>query len=80
LDDHDIQRVRSACLQAALDAYEDAGLRGLCAEGRWEYALAAIRRVDRNILCPQSEPERNGPAPPTIEVDSAPYRPHNRLG
>ena len=25
---------------------EDAGIRGLCAEGRWEAALAAIRHVD----------------------------------
>ncbi len=28
--------VRSACLEAALEAYEDAGISGLCAEGRWE--------------------------------------------
>ncbi len=38
--------VRTACLNAALAAYEDAGIRGLCAEGRWEAALAAIRTVD----------------------------------
>ena len=31
---------------AALAAYEDAGIHGLCAEGRWEAALAAIRHVD----------------------------------
>lgn len=35
--------VRAACLQAALEAYEDAGVRGLCAEGRWERAVEAIR-------------------------------------
>ena len=40
------QRVRAACLDAALAAYEDAGIRGLCADGRWEAALAAIRHVD----------------------------------
>jgi len=28
--------VRQACLTAALRAYEDAGLSGLCQEGRWE--------------------------------------------
>lgn len=38
--------LRQACLQAAADAYEDAGLRGLCAEGRWECALDAMRAVD----------------------------------
>ncbi|HEX8393720.1 MAG TPA: hypothetical protein VF665_15375 [Longimicrobium sp.] len=38
--------VRRACAEAAADAYEDAGIRGLCAEGRWEAAHDAIRRVD----------------------------------
>ena len=40
------ETVRAACLDAAILAYEDAGIRGLCAEGRWEAALAAIRRLD----------------------------------
>jgi hypothetical protein len=35
--------VRQACLAAALQAYEDAGLSGLCHEGRWEYAVDAMR-------------------------------------
>lgn len=39
------EHVRAACLQAALDAYEDAGLRGLCAEGRWECAIDAVRSL-----------------------------------
>ncbi len=38
--------VRSACLKAAADAYEDAGLQGLCAEGRFERALDAVRELD----------------------------------
>jgi hypothetical protein len=34
----------------ALQAYEEAGLSGLCGEGRWEVALGAIRDYDvRNI-------------------------------
>jgi hypothetical protein len=41
-----VETVRAACLNAALAAYEDAGIQGLCAEGRWEAALAAIRHVD----------------------------------
>jgi hypothetical protein len=41
-----LERVRAACVNAALAAYEDAGVRGLCADGRWEAALAAIRGVD----------------------------------
>ena len=39
-----VETVRAA-LDAALKAYEDAGIRGLCAEGRWEAALAAIRHL-----------------------------------
>ena len=41
-----LEAVRQACLQAAVDAYEDAGIRGLCDEGRWECALTAIRGLD----------------------------------
>jgi pentatricopeptide repeat protein len=41
-----IEAVRAACLDAAVLAYEDAGIRGLCADGRWEAALAAIRQMD----------------------------------
>ena len=40
------EAVRRACLEAALRGHEDAGQRGLCAEGRWEAAVAAIREVD----------------------------------
>ena len=45
-----VETVRAACLDAALKAYEDAGIRGLCAEGRWEAALAAIRHVDLSAV------------------------------
>ena len=48
-----VEAARAACLEAALLAYEDAGIRGLCAEGRWEAAVAAIRHVD---LCGVVEP------------------------
>ena len=41
-----VETVHAACLVAALVAYEDAGIRGLCADGQWEAALAAIRHVD----------------------------------
>jgi hypothetical protein len=50
------EAVRAVCLNAALEAYEDAGIRGLCAEGRWEAALAAIRHVDLSgVLEPRSD-------------------------
>lgn len=40
------ESVRQACLTAALRAHEDAGIRGLCAEGRWEAAVSAMRSLD----------------------------------
>lgn len=45
------RRVRATCLESAKQAYEDAGVQGLCAEGRWEAALSAIEAIDvRTIL------------------------------
>jgi len=41
-----IEAVREACVTAALKGYEDAGLSGLCHEGRWECAISAIRVAD----------------------------------
>ena len=37
------EAIRQACITAALQAYEDAGISGLCHEGRWEYAVDAMR-------------------------------------
>ncbi|MBL8250089.1 MAG: hypothetical protein JNK31_00315 [Candidatus Competibacter sp.] len=51
------ERVRSACVQAALDAYQDAGLSGLCAEGRWEYTIGALRQMDLSPLLADPAPE-----------------------
>jgi hypothetical protein len=44
------QTVREACIRAALDGYERAGLGGLCAEGRWEMAIDAIRSLDLDAV------------------------------
>ena len=44
------EAVRDACVQAALLAYEDAGIQGLCAEGRWECALGAIHGIDLEAI------------------------------
>jgi len=40
------ETVRTACLKAAQEAYENAGISGLCEEGRWECAISAIRSLD----------------------------------
>jgi len=39
------EAVRAACIEAALAAYEDAGIQGLCAEGRWEVAVGAMQSL-----------------------------------
>ena len=38
--------VREACIATAQQAYEEAGISGLCAEGRWENALGAMQMLD----------------------------------
>jgi PAS domain S-box-containing protein len=55
------ERVRQACIAAALQAYEDAGLSGLCQEGRWEYAVDAMRSVSLRPLVQTPDPEAEGP-------------------
>lgn len=53
VDEHDQQlaeRVRTACVSTALEAYHDAGLSGLCAEGRWEYTIGVLRQLDLTPL------------------------------
>ena len=42
--------IRTAVLQAAARAYEDAGIQGLCDEGRWEAAVGAARQLDLATL------------------------------
>ena len=39
------EQVRRACLEQAMAAYEEGGLSGLCAEGRWELAMDALRSM-----------------------------------
>jgi hypothetical protein len=50
LSDKEKRRVaevlRDACLRAALDAYERAGLAGLCEEGCWEMAVDALKTLN----------------------------------
>ena len=40
------EAVRRACIDASLEAYEDAQVRGLCREGAWEVAIEAVRSLD----------------------------------
>ena len=54
------ETVRAACLDAARQAYEDAGILGLCADGRWEAALSAIRQMDLSSVHETAKPESAG--------------------
>jgi hypothetical protein len=45
-----LEEVRRRCLEAALAAWEDAGVSGLCADGRWECVVRALREVPLDDL------------------------------
>ena len=55
------EAVREACIRAALDAYEDAGLSGLCHEGRWECAMDAVRALDIEAVIRALPPPSENP-------------------
>ena len=44
------ETVRAACIKTALETYEEGGVLGLCAEGRWEYAISALQQLDLDTL------------------------------
>ena len=47
------EAVRAACIKAALEAYEEGGVLGLCAEGRWEYAISTLQQLNLDTLAKQ---------------------------
>lgn len=40
------EAVRAACLEAAVEAWEQGGMSGLCVEGRWDLALDRLRSLE----------------------------------
>ena len=54
------EAVRTACIKAALDAYEEGGILGLCAEGRWEYAISTLQQLDLAKLIQEHRPIDQG--------------------
>lgn len=60
--------IRDACVQAALDGYEQAQIAGLCQEGAWECAVDAIRRIDMKELL--TTMETAAPRPPREPASS----------
>jgi len=54
------EQIRGALVQAALLAYEDAAIRGLCCEGAWEVAVDAMRDLDLSRVVDQIPPSPAG--------------------
>lgn len=52
------EAVRQGCAALAREAYEQAGLSGLCGEGRWEFALDALQQHDIDTLIAMGRNER----------------------
>lgn len=50
------ESIRAACIQAAVDGYENASISGLCGEGAFEAAISAIRMLDLNSLAQDEKP------------------------
>lgn len=65
------EQVRAACLEAALAAYEQAGIAGLCGEGRWELAIQAIRTLDLARLLEEDLLSSSGPTEPRYDVSQS---------
>jgi len=59
------EAVRSACVQAALDGYEQAQIAGLCQEGAWECAVDAIRMLDLKTVLQAMTEEQPPPRGPS---------------
>ena len=47
--------VREACVRAAIDGYEQGGISGLCAEGRFDMAMDSVRALDLDGVVPPVE-------------------------
>lgn len=52
------EAVRQACLKAADAAYEDAGISGLCGEGRFEVALDRVGALDLSAVIEEAIQKR----------------------
>jgi hypothetical protein len=44
------EKIREACAKEFIRAYEEAGIKGLCEEGRIEFAVDAVRSLNLEKL------------------------------
>jgi len=49
------EAVRAQLIAAALDAWEQAGLAGLCHDGRFEFLIGALRRAPLDTHPPDAD-------------------------
>ncbi|GAB3017447.1 hypothetical protein GCM10027098_10370 [Bowmanella dokdonensis] len=54
-----LERFRQQCIQELKLAYQQAGMLGLCAEGRFEAAISAIESLNCAILLTDQGPDNN---------------------
>jgi hypothetical protein len=65
--------IHRALIDAAASAYEDAGIQGLCAEGRWEAAVSAMRAVDVEAVARGAvQPSTSNDFPPSSDRSTPP--------
>lgn len=48
-----VEATRDACVAEALEVWEQAGMSGLCTEGRWELVIDRLRHLDCDALARQ---------------------------
>lgn len=48
------RRMQEACIAAAIAAYEDAAMSGLCHEGAFEAAISAMQMIDVDDISTRS--------------------------
>jgi hypothetical protein len=53
------ERIRTALLNAALTAYDEAAMQGLCPDGAWEVAVGAMRALDLSEMLAQASAHRS---------------------
>lgn len=49
------EKIREACVREFIAAFEEAGIRGLCEEGRIEYAVDVVRSLDLKKILEEKE-------------------------
>ena len=52
----DVEKIREECVKEFIRAYEEAGIKGMCADGRIEYAIDSVRSINlKNMFKNESE-------------------------